>query len=296
MYGYIIPDKPNMFFKDYALFRAFYCGMCAALKSECGQRSRLTVNYDTAFITALFHSYLEIKPEYKKIKCAPHPFKSRVIAVKNPLIKKLAALNVLTAYYKLTDDINDTKSLKKKLARASLKKAYKKAKKILPEADAVIAVNYNALRVLEKENCASIDRAADCTASMMRDCAKILVGEERGKDEKPPEALGGLFYNLGRYIYLLDALDDIDEDSRKKCYNPFIAAYGDYTNKNEFVAKHRDEIAFAVNSSIAAVNANYDALGLAEGRNLLDNIIKLGLYKKFGQVLNSPVKLKRERF
>jgi len=68
MYGYILPDKPNMYFKDYALFRAFYCGLCKVLGAEYGQSARLTVNYDMAFIAALAHSFLGVSPEYKNVK------------------------------------------------------------------------------------------------------------------------------------------------------------------------------------------------------------------------------------
>lgn len=48
----------------------------------------------------------------------------------------------------------------------------------------------------------------------------------QGPDELSRRVLYRLGYLMGRYVYLCDALDDIESDLKKHRYNPFILAEG----------------------------------------------------------------------
>lgn len=57
MFGYILPDKPELKIKEYELYRAYYCGVCRAIKRRHGNIPRLTLTYDITFL-ALFYRLL----------------------------------------------------------------------------------------------------------------------------------------------------------------------------------------------------------------------------------------------
>ena len=106
MFGYVLPDKPNLYMKDYALFRAYYCGLCHAVKGENGQRARLGVNYDTTFISLFFHGLLGVETKVVRKRCILNPKKRDVIAT-TPLMKELCRLNLVLLGMKLEDDRED---------------------------------------------------------------------------------------------------------------------------------------------------------------------------------------------
>lgn len=51
---------------------------------------------------------------------------------------------------------------------------------------------------------------------MMSDCLQLITGTNVAK---------GVVYNVAKFIYLADALDDIDEDYKAKRYNVFWLIY-----------------------------------------------------------------------
>ena len=107
MFGYVKYDLPNLYVKDTVLYRAMYCGLCKSIGCNCGQRARLVLNYDLTFLSALLHNVLDIDVKIEKQKCAIHWFRKRPIAVVDDLSKRIADLNVILAYHKFNDDIND---------------------------------------------------------------------------------------------------------------------------------------------------------------------------------------------
>ena len=290
MYGYIIPDKLNLPLKDYYLYRSFYCGTCKATsKSGYGQLARLTANYDITFFAVFLHAYLKVNPEFYNAACILNPFKKKTIVKSSDLMKRITALNILMSYHNLGDDVIDGEGLKKYAARFMLKRAYKKARKRLPGCDINIRTHYGALKGLENENCGSVDRTADCFASMLRDCARAVTGVEDDLN------LDNLCYFLGKYIYVIDAIDDIDSDIRDNKYNPLAAAYGKEKTRGEFFEKNRAELDYLIFGCVNGMSAAFSAMNITEGYNLLNNIINEGLVRKYKQVLGSEKKLRQER-
>ena len=55
MFGYVQYDKPNLYIKDFELYRAMYCGVCKGIGATCGQIARTGLSYDAAFLNTLFH-------------------------------------------------------------------------------------------------------------------------------------------------------------------------------------------------------------------------------------------------
>ena len=73
MFGYVIPDKMNMFMKDYYNYKAYYCGLCKRIGKDCGQLMRISTNYDMVFFDMFCHSIMEIKPTYHDEPCILYP-------------------------------------------------------------------------------------------------------------------------------------------------------------------------------------------------------------------------------
>ena len=237
MFGYVTPVKEKLRSQDFVLYRAFYCGICVCLK-DYGSLPRFTTSYDITFLSVLVHDILTQDVEFLEGKCVGNPFHKKLMVKSNPLLERVCAANIIMSWYKLCDDVVDEGGAKRRLVRATLRKAYERARKLLPKADEIFASGYKRLRAMEKMGETSIDKVSDCFATMLRDLCLEVV--EHNADEN----FQGLCYNVGKFVYLVDALDDIDEDAKKGNYNPFLRAFGGYANRQQFYKDNQKDIIF----------------------------------------------------
>ncbi len=269
MFGYVKTDFPNLYVKDTVLYKAMYCGLCKSIGCVCGTRGRFVLNYDLTFLSTLLHNILDTDVTIEKQRCILHTIVKRPIAKVDELSKKIGALNVILAYYKLSDDVLDNK--KGRLKRAFFKKAYKKAKNYQPYLDKIVQKRYNELFELEKQNIDSIDIAADPFGNMMVEIVECLVGNAN------TENLKNLSYNLGKWIYLIDALDDFDKDKKKGNFNVFVNAYKNCQDKNQFVTESSLEISAIFGGILSDITFNASKLDYKFNHDLLDNVLFRGL-------------------
>ena len=173
MFGYVIPDKQNMYIKDFNVFQGYYCGLCRALGKTGGPLTRLCTNYDVTFYSVLLHSIAGVEPKIESKVCALNCKKKPMIEV-DDLSLKSADVAVLLTYYNVVDDVEDGKKSRLPIKwRLNLRK--KAASKRMPEVDALMKREFARLSQLEKDNSDSVDIVADCTAVVMRDMTKLLV-------------------------------------------------------------------------------------------------------------------------
>ena len=283
MYGYVVPVKAELGQADFCLYRAFYCGICKSTGKLYGQWPRFTTNYDMVFLSVLLHDYTKQEVAFANERCICNPRKKTVVC-RNELFDKIVAANIILAYNKANDDVIDGGGVKKKTVRRMLKKHYRKAAAALPEADAIVTAQYGKLRAYEAQNEAGIDRVADCFATLLEKFGLLLTGSTDGN-------LGKLLYNVGKFVYLADALDDIDEDHRKKRYNPLLAAYGGYTNRKQFIEDNKSDLTFLLASTVNRAIAYFNAMTFTGASDLLRNIVYKGLRGKCEQLLASAKKL-----
>ena len=289
MFGYIVPDKPNLYMKDYGLYRCAYCGICLSLKARYGLRARMLTNYDSVFLSLLLHNLNDVDYVIKRKPCILHPLRKRAMAMTDGLTQDIAGINVLLSYHKLTDDVIDGGGFKKKAARALLvKKAYKKAKKLHPEAERIISEQYVRLRTYEQAGEKSLDKAADPFAEMMAQLANVLVPDGG-------ETLTRLFYNAGKWIYLTDALDDLEEDNKSGNYNPFIAAHGGFTDLGAFKEELKGRVEFIFNCIYSAMKEDFSALKFHFNTEVLRNILFMGLPQRQKDIMECTGKCAKIR-
>ena len=285
MFGYVRYDYPNLYIKDFMLYKAMYCGLCKGIKAACGNAARMGLTYDMAFLSALLHNIAGIDVKIEQSNCVQHSLKKRPMACVDELTKQLGALNTVLLYYKLTDDVSDEG--KGRGRRLWFKKGFKRAKKQYPEIVTIVDAFMKEQSKTEKAQTASCDRAADPTANMMKALSDYFL------KEKKSEATGQLFYLLGKWVYLIDALDDYEKDAKKNRYNPFVLSYGKMT-RGELMEKQGEEIRFLFDTLFYLLRDNLEKIPFAFNRDLTDNIMLLGLPAETARVMNGE-KCKREQ-
>lgn len=290
MFGYVIPDKMNMFVKDFYTYKAYYCGLCKRIGKDCGQFMRLSTNYDMVFLDMICHQALEIQPIFNKEACILSP-KKKMVVKGDELTDKIVDINTLLMYYKLVDDKEDSKKhdLVKDFARvAVVESKYKKAKQRFPELDKLFCDEYARLRKMEKEFNASLDAYADPFANMLRECIKTLL------QDKCNQYYEDLFYNIGRWVYFIDAIDDIDKDFKNKEFNPFFVGYT-YKSNDEFFADKLDDLTFLLKSCYNSVNQAYKNIKINFNEGVITNILWYGLMMRTEDVLGRKCECKKIR-
>lgn len=289
MFGYVIPDKPNLFIKDFYAFRAFYCGLCKATGKQSGTLMRFATNYDATILNILAHNLVNKSVEIKKQRCILHPFRRREMIVVDDLTRKVADVNTLLMYYKLTDNIMDGDSvLKCKAVKNLLWRKFKRARRSHPEAVGIITQNYTALAIHEEEKTTSIDEVAHCFGKMLQDLGEYITGRREHE-------VGMVFYCLGKWVYLIDALDDYDEDKGQNRYNPWIACFGEFSDKSAFIKAKKSEISSIINGLIKILIENYDQLDMPVQEGVLTNTFYYGLKMQTERIISGEKKCQKTR-
>jgi len=289
MFGYVVPDKNIIKDEQFALYGAFFCGLCKLLGEKYGQMRRLATNYDITFFAAFAHDQLNQPVEFAEERCVGSPVQKRAVIKPNPLMERIAALNIIFSFYKAEDNVIDGGGAGAAAVKKLLSKSFLKAAAAEPKLDGIVKEGYAALRVLEKANESSIDRVADCFASLLRGCGSEILGE------CATDSALRMIYNVGKFVYLADALDDITDDAKKKRYNPLLAALGECKGRVKFIQTHKEQLTFVFAVTVNRAIECFNGIEFNQSYSLIQNIIYYGLRKKTDELLGSKRKLKRPR-
>jgi len=287
MYGYILPDKSIIKNEEQVLFHAFYCGLCFAIKKNFNQAARFSINYDATFFAILVSDQLDYPADFMETRCIGNPVRKKPAIQTNDLLCRIADLNILMAQCKAEDNVLDKEFLSKPVHRF-FKKHGKKAAEREPMMAEIVANKYILLREYEKNNEPSIDKVADCFASMMKECAGVLL------ENKANEHNLGIVYNVGKFIYLADALDDVCEDFKKKRYNPFLVTRK-YEGREQFIKDNYADLEFCFAATVNRAIESFNCTAFNQSFGLLENVVFYGLRKKVLELLESKKKLKKAR-
>ena len=127
-----------------------------------------------------------------------------------------------------------------------------------------------AFQAVKSQYCGGGYGAADSTANMLAELSDYLL------EEKKTEQTRALFYAIGKWIYLIDALDDYDKDVKKGAYNPFVLAYG-AESRAKLVENNGSDLEFIFNSLFYDIRENLTNTKLYFNRDLVDNVLLRGL-------------------
>ncbi len=276
MFGYIRPLKCELKVKEYDYYKAVYCGLCHSLQKRCGKRACLVVNYDFVFIALLLALSGNIEDAKVKKRCLVCP--KGKLCIESDALDITADISVILTYLKLCDDISDNrlfaKFFKGILPKFLLKKAYKRAVADHVEFNENVCSLFKELADLESENIASLDEPADKFARMVALIAREAVSEQRILEE--------LFYHVGRFVYIIDALDDLETDFTKKEYNPIICHYAVSTLSE--LDDIKSKVIQTLEDSRCAVLRAFDLIETGKSSNIIRNIIDFGMPAAVGRV------------
>lgn len=284
MFGYIRTDTPEMRIRENEYYRAVYCGLCRAQGKCTGQCSRMTLSYDIAFLALLRLSVSGEIPEIKHGRCIAHPFRKRAYLARCESLDYCANAAAILAYGKIADDISDErggKKFKAKLLSPIAKSMRKKALKKYSELDERVTVGLRELSEIEEQRLGSVDIPADKFGDILADVLSY------GVEEKNAKILKNIGKHIGRWIYIVDAVDDIDDDYKKGRFNPFICLYGEGMLDDE----KRKSISDSLRLELLAAEPAFDLLEYSGDGNV-ESIIKNIIYRGMPNVADEILGLK----
>ena len=280
MFGYVQPLKPELKVKENEAFQGYYCGLCKAIKENYTNTARFMLNYDCAVLLLLFSSMSDAMPQVKRERCIVSPFKDKTI-VSSGEASYAAAVNVLLGWGKIDDTARDEHKLSARALSLLYRRVRRRAAKDYPELAGAFDARLQALGALEGQGCADIDAVSGEFGQLL--AAVFSFAPFGFVDEATRKALWHFGYNLGRWIYIADAADDIEKDWKAKSYNVFLKRpFGDIAHLREEI---REEAQFNLHYSLAETCKAYELLDIKRDKPLLDNIMYLGLAKKTQEVL-----------
>lgn len=247
MFGYVRPSLARLSQKDKDRFSAMYCGLCRTLGHRCGKTAPFILNYDFTFLAVLLAPAEPEAPLHRR--CAVHPLRGRDYFPENAALELAADCSVILAWWQLRDAIQDEKGLEAKYRAAALAlgPAYRRARQKRPEFDRSTRQHLAELSQLEEERCPSMDQAADTFARLLQSAA----GEVN--DTVKRRILEQVLYHLGRWIYLVDAADDLAKDFTSGSYNPLIYRYG--LTEGKLTEDARESLVLSLDHSIRLMAA-----------------------------------------
>jgi hypothetical protein len=280
MFGYIQPLKPELKVKEYEAFRGYYCGLCKAIKEKYTHAARFMLNYDCAVLSLLLSSMSEQSPSVTREKCIASPLKKKTI-VHSEEAAYAAAVNILLGCGKIRDTAIDDHKVTAHLLCAVYRGVFKRAQKDYPALAEVFGERMKNLRMLEQQKSGSIDAVSSEFAQLL--AAVFSFAPYPFVDEAAQKALWHLGYNLGRWLYIADAVDDLVKDHQTGSYNVFLQR--EYHDPVALQKDISEEAAFNMRYSLAQACQAYELLDIKRDKPLLDNIMYLGLAKKTEDVL-----------
>ncbi len=287
MVGYVIINKAEMKFKDYDVYHAFYCGLCQSLKEHYGWIGQFTLSYDMTFLVILLSGLYEPETTTQTVTCVTHPFEKHPAST-NIYTDYAADMTILLSYYKCLDDWKDEGKRTSYIAARDLHKKVVELRQKYPKKCSVVADRLKKLSRLEKENEQNVDRMAGLFGEIM---AEVFVCEE---DCWEP-SLKRIGFYLGKFVYLMDAYDDLEKDIKNDNYNPFLNRYT-HTEPDVFAERAKGLLTMMM----AECSREFEKLPILRYAEILRNILYSGVWCRFNDVTkrrnqeNEPEKTETE--
>lgn len=267
MFGYVRARRDTLPEGAWAEYEAAYCGLCRTMGSRYGLVSRAFLNYDFAFL-AMVLAPGDAAGAGGCVRCIRHPVKGKPACPGGDWLAVAGAESVILSYWKLRDNVSDSgwfAGLGARLLCLGLRRGYRRARGEQPDFDAQVVRRLGELRQLEEERCPSIDRTADCFARL------LAAAAPKTGDSARDRALEQLLYHLGRWIYLIDAVDDLSEDREAGRYNPVLARFSAWSGEDrEYLRRNMDH-------SLALAGAAFQLLEPNPWTVVVENILYSGL-------------------
>lgn len=278
MFGYVIVNRDELKVKDVNRYRSFYCGLCYSLRKRYGLKGQLLLPNDLTFLDVLLNGLYEQPLEEKDEHCVIHPLRKQHM-VYNAITDYCADMGILLAYYKMLDDVRDDSSIRAGAYAKTLKKQAEEIIAKYPRQAKAVSECIEELHDLEDAKNYDLDRVSGQTGRMI---GEIFVM----KEDLWADVLRKMGFYLGKYIYLLDAYDDLEKDEKKHHYNPWEKD----KNRPDFEALVENTLTMMM----AECARNFEKLPILQDIDILRNIVYSGVWVKYREIQKKRAKKAEE--
>lgn len=267
MFGYIEVNRKELTQENIQVYQSYYCGLCRCLKNSCGAKGQMLLNYDMTFLIVLLTGLYEVESENLSFTCKLHPIKKRKALV-NEISGYAADMNVLLAYHNLMDDWKDEKKLVKHTMAEWIHKDYKKIAAKYPRQVEAIENYMTRMEQIEQKKECNIDLVSGLTGEML---GEVFAW----KEDEWQEELRTLGFYLGKFVYLMDAYEDLDEDIKKDNYNPLRPLKLEKEKDYELICK------LMMTSMMGECARAFERLPILQHADILRNILYSGVWSRY---------------
>ena len=272
MFGYVRPSVQDLPEGELDRFRTMYCGLCHTLSRRYGQAARFILNYDFTYLAILLSDRTAGKENAGR--CYTSPIRKRPYLESTAAMELAADESVILAYWQLRDGVEDhawAAGLKYRAGARLLESAYRKAAAFRPAFDQAVRRQLQMLSALEKEKDPSMDKAADTFAVLLSSAAEGVEEPVRRR------VLEQILYHLGRWVYLIDAADDLKKDAESGNYNPVALRYG--LKDGAWDPEGRHAFAVTLDHSIHQMAAAFELWNFGVWTTVLQTTFYAGLFR-----------------
>lgn len=268
MFGYIIINKGEMKFKEFDVYQSYYCGLCQCLKKEYGLSGQISLSYDMTFLVMLLTSLYEPHNEESDTGCIAHPFQKHHTR-SNEYTKYAADMNIILTYLKCRDDWEDDRKITRMAYGKLLEKSYNRVVKQYPEKARKIQQTMKEIKNGENKGEENLDKMSGLFGKIM---GTILAY----KDDEWKDELTKMGFFLGKFIYLMDAYEDVEEDIKNNDYNPMKRRF----ENPDFEEESRTILTMMMSEC----SGEFEKLPIIDNLEILRNILYSGVWYRYNMV------------
>ena len=270
MFGYVTINQGELRQEEADRYRAYYCGLCRSLYRSAGRLGQATLTYDMTFLVILLTSLYEEEPEFLSSRCIVHPAKKRD-KLCGVFSDYAADMNILLSYHNLLDDWRDDQKYLRKAAATLLSGKVRQIAARYPRQDQAVRTYMQELLKVEKKDEADIEKAAFLTGQLLSEIFEF-------RQDVWEQTLRQMGMYLGKFIYYMDAFEDVDEDICRGSYNPFKLL----RSREDFPDLCKSIMLMQMSECCRA----FERLPLELDVGILRNILYSGVWAKFAGVYN----------
>lgn len=278
MFGYIKPRASELLVKENEFYKAVYCGICRIGGKRVSRFTRLLLNNDFVFLCLVRMAVCGDKACAETRRC-PYSLKKKCMLCENESALYTSAAFGILLYYKALDDVADNRGLSRVAAkfRALFARGmFKRASALCPGLAEDVKERLSVLAGLEKARVSSPDLVSDSFAAI------TALAASYGAEGNERDILWECGYHIGRYVYLIDAFEDVLRDGKKGNFNVFAEYYG----SPDAVVGAAGDIEQTLRDSINAFCRAYERSGGSVYDKLVYNIAQLGSADCFAAAAN----------
>lgn len=265
MFGYVVANRDRLTDAQRERYQGCYCGLCHSLGERYGSLQRAALNYDMTFLVLLLSSLYEPEETASSARCSVHPLRSHSFW-QTEVTTYAADMNIALAYHNCMDDWHDDKAWKSLLLAGLFRSGAHRVRTGYPTQWNAITCCLDRLKEIEAVDLQDPDAGANAFGDLMGTLFSW-------RDDRWSPVLRQLGSALGRFIYLMDAVMDLEADLKNGSYNPF--------RSRAETGLTPEDLRPVLRLLIGECADAFERLPLVQDLDLLRNILYSGVWCRF---------------